>query len=421
MAKRDNTQRLDALLGSITDEMLTFDPQQFTDNSLRVERILLEMVRPDPVQPRRVLPESIHFEFHNNRMTPTQALRQLVQTVQIAARQRGRPFNSVLELVAQGEDEQSEGAEIRLSPEEQLLHDLVNLAITIRDDGQVNPLTVVDVSQGAMRLYRIAMRLYRIETGERRYWATWLLRDFIPEYSGDGMIPCIIIPAAQSSVFRQAKENTARSGLSAIAMARQAALLLLTVHGCEIPAYAVGNDFYPAYAVGNDFYRQALNLDLRGKREYTDAILSAMGGISRSQFSRLKSLLTLSDEALELADRHDVDEGKLRYVVEVPSEAQCEASEAQCEAIQQIVAFDLTVKQIKDMLSEAGEPSTEPTEEFPKDAVRLTKLLRNVDRLNSEALARTFVHQERDVQVARARLRSLRSLLDEAERHLANM
>ena len=397
MTKRDSTQRLDALLGSITDEMLTFDPQQFADNSLRVERILLEMVRPDPVQPRRVLPESIHFEFHNNRMTPTQALRQLVQTVQIAARQRGRPFNSVLELVAQGDDEPNEGAELRLSPEEQLLHDLVNLAITIRDDGQVNPLTVVDVSQGAMRLYRI-------ETGERRYWATWLLRDFIPEYSGDGMIPCIIIPAAQSSVFRQAKENTARSGLSAIAMARQAALLLLTVHGCEIPAYAVGNDFY----------RQALNLDLRGKREYTDAILSAMGGISRSQFSRLKSLLTLSDEALELADRHDVDEGKLRYVVEVPSEAQC-------EAIQQIVAFDLTVKQIKDMLSEAGEPSTEPTEEFPKDAVRLTKLLRNVDRLNSEALARTFVHQERDVQVARARLRSLRSLLDEAERHLANM
>ena len=39
------------------------------------------------------------------------------------------------------------------------------------------------------------------------------------------MIPCIIIPAERSSVFRQAKENTARSGLSAIAMARQAATL----------------------------------------------------------------------------------------------------------------------------------------------------------------------------------------------------
>lgn len=67
------------------------------------------------------------------------------------------------------------------------------------------------------------------------------------------MIPCIVIPANRSSVFRQAKENTARSGLTAVALARQAALLLLTVHGDEIPAYAVENDFY----------RQALELDLR--------------------------------------------------------------------------------------------------------------------------------------------------------------
>lgn len=395
MAKRDNTQRLDALLGSITDEMLTFDPQQFADNSLRVERILLEMVRPDPVQPRRVLPESIHFEFHNNRMTPTQALRQLVQTVQIAARQRGRPFNSVLELVAQGDDEQSEGAEIRLSPEEQLLHDLVNLAITIRDDGQVNPLTVVDVSQGATRLYRI-------ETGERRYWATWLLRDFIPEYSGDGMIPCIIIAAAQSSVFRQAKENTARSGLSAIAMARQAALLLLTVHGCEIPAYAVGNDFY----------RQALNLDLRGKREYTDAILSAMGGVGRMQFSRFKALLALGDEALELADRFNVDEWKLRHILELPAEAQA-------EMVRQIVQFNLTGKQIEQMLiAEEDIQKARDDEAIAPETKRLVKFLKTVRDTKAEDVARALVSQEKDVDLARARVLALKRLLEQVERCL---
>ncbi|MDX2137287.1 MAG: ParB N-terminal domain-containing protein [Chloroflexota bacterium] len=395
MAKRDNTQRLDALLGSITDEMLTFDPQQFADNSLRVERILLEMVRPDPVQPRRVLPESIHFEFHNNRMTPTQALRQLVQTVQIAARQRGRPFNSVLELVAQGDDEQSEGAEIRLSPEEQLLHDLVNLAITIRDDGQVNPLTVVDVSQGATRLYRI-------ETGERRYWATWLLRDFIPEYSGDGMIPCIIIAAAQSSVFRQAKENTARSGLSAIAMARQAALLLLTVHGCEIPAYAVGNDFY----------RQALNLDLRGKREYTDAILSAMGGVGRMQFSRFKALLALGDEALELADRFNVDEWKLRHILELPPEAQA-------EMVRQIVQFNLTGKQIEQMLiAEEDIQKARDDEAIAPETKRLVKFLKTVRDTKAEDVARALVSQEKDVDLARARVLALKRLLEQVERCL---
>jgi hypothetical protein len=123
----------------------------------------------------------------------------------------------------------------------------------------------------------------------------------MPNYAGDGMIPCLIIPLEKASVFRQAKENTARSGLSAIAMARQAALLLLTVHGYDIPDMAVTNDFY----------RQALDLDLRGKRQYTDAILSAMGGIGRTYFNEIKALLGLSDEAMELANRHVIEEKRL--------------------------------------------------------------------------------------------------------------
>ncbi|MEP6987909.1 MAG: hypothetical protein ABI970_20070, partial [Chloroflexota bacterium] len=61
-----------------------------------------------------------------------------------------------------------------------------------------------------------------------------MLRDFIPAYESDAMIPRIIIPTERASAFRQAKENTTRTGLSAIAMARQAALLLLNVHDCEI-------------------------------------------------------------------------------------------------------------------------------------------------------------------------------------------
>jgi hypothetical protein len=325
MPPKHNSKRIDDLLASVTEDLFTGDAQQFEDKSIRVERILLEMMRPDPVQPRRVLPEQLHVAFHSNRLTPTQALRELVQLVQVAARQRGRPFSSVLELLPNGDDEREGDNDVKLSPEETLLRDLVNLAITIRDDGQVNPLTVVDVSHGVTRLYRI-------ETGERRYWATWLLRDFIPNYDGDGMIPCIIIPAERSSVFRQAKENTARSGLSAIAMARQAALLLLTVHGNEIPDAAVPNDFY----------RQALELDLRGKREYTDAILSAMGGIKRAQYSLIKSLLNLSDEAMELADRHGIEEKRLRNVVALPQDLHA-------EIIRQIIGFNLTSKQVKEL------------------------------------------------------------------------
>ncbi|MBK8034614.1 MAG: hypothetical protein IPK17_34955 [Chloroflexi bacterium] len=392
---KGNTNRIDELLASVTTDLMGDGQATFQDNSIRVERLLLEMVRPDPVQPRRVLPEAIHLRFHNNHVTPTQALRELVQIVQIAARQRGRPFNSVLELLPKADDEHEEETAVNLSPEEQLLHDLVNLAVTIRDDGQVNPLTVVDVSQGITRLFRI-------ETGERRYWATWLLRDFIPNYTGDGMIPCIIIPERQSSVFRQAKENTARSGLTAVALARQAALLLLTVHGYQIPAYAIGNDFY----------RQALDLDLRSKREYTDMILSAMGRIKRGQFSYIKGLLRLSDEALELADRHDIEEKKLRYVIPV-------ASEYHAEIVRQIIDFNLTSKQVKELCEgEAPDASQEEFEKFSPAALKLAKVTHAISTTTPQELARALMQQEKDSAIAQARLQAMRKFISEAERYL---
>jgi hypothetical protein len=302
----------------------------------------------------------------------------------------------VLELLPNPDDDGDEDQSVHLSPEEQLLYDLVNLAITIRDDGQVNPLTVVDVSQGVTQQFRI-------ETGERRYWATWLLRDFISGYNSDGMIPCIIIPIERSSVFRQAKENTARSGLSAIAMARQTALLLLTVHGYEIPATAVPNDFY----------RQALELDLRGKREYTESILTAMGGINKSQFSRYKALLQLTDEALELADRHSIEEYKLRHVITV-------SPEYHAEFMRQIVDFNLTSKQVKDLCEgdEIGGNDPDALEKLPVHAVKIAKITKSISATKPRDLAQALLQQEGDIAVARARLQALQNLLIEAERYL---
>jgi hypothetical protein len=342
------------------------------------------------------LPEQLHFAFHSNRLTPTQALKELVQLVQVAARQRGRPFNNVQELLPNPDDEGDEDQSVHLSPEEQLLHDLVNLAITIRDDGQVNPLTVVDVSQGVTQQFRI-------ETGERRYWATWLLRDFIENYNGDGMIPCIIILAERSSVFRQAKENTARSGLSAIAMARQAALLLLTVHGYKIPSQAVSNDYY----------RQALELDLRGKREYTEAVLSAMGGIKKGHFSAIKALLRLSDEVSELADRHNIEEFKLRYVVTLPDEYHT-------EIVRQIIDFNLTSKQVKELCESNDLETDEETDrdKLPAAAIKMARVTQVINALSAQDIARALIQQEGDIATAQARLQALQKLLSEAQSYL---
>ncbi len=383
------------LLDTITADMLGGGDFDFMpDNTLRVERILLEMVRPDPVQPRRVLPERIYQAFHANRMTPTQALRELIQTAQLAARQNGRPFSNVLDLLG-NPDEESEAEAPTLSPEEQLVRDLVNLAVTIRDDGQVNPLTVVDATQGVTRLYRI-------ETGERRYWATWLLRDFIPGYESDGMIPCIIIPSNRASAFRQAKENTARTGLSAIAMARQAALLLLYVHGYEIPDGPVTHDFY----------RQALELDLRGKREYTAEILSAMGGLTKSQFRRYKALLQISDEAIELADRHGIQESLLRDILDL-------TPEDQVEIIRQIIQFGLTRNQIRSLISGASEDGNKETETtLSRQVIQLARLMHPHHLPDAFTLATALIDQEKDPMVARARVQMLRKVLDDTEAYL---
>jgi hypothetical protein len=217
------------------------------------------------------------------------------------------------------------------------------------------------------------------------------------------MIPCIVIPAAQSSVFRQAKENTARSGLSAIAMARQTALLLLTVHGYEIPAYAVGNDFY----------RQALTLDLRGKREYTDTILTAMGGIEKAHFSRLKNLLRLSDEALELADRHSIEEYRLRSVVSV-------SSEYHAEIVRQVIDFNLNAKQIAELCQgESPQMDTDhPKDKLPSFAIKLAKVARSVNTFSARDLANALMLQEPDPALARVRLQAMRKLVSEAEQYL---
>ncbi|MCB9437738.1 MAG: ParB N-terminal domain-containing protein [Anaerolineales bacterium] len=391
MAKKNDTDKLSELLASFNGDLLKEDaPQYFNDDSIRVERILLDMVRPDPIQPRRVLPEKTHLAFHENRLTPSQALREMVQVAQVAARQRGRPFSNLLELLP--DPEREDEGDVKHTPEEELLRELVNLAVTIRDDGQVNPITVIDVTEGVTRLYRI-------ETGERRYWSAWLLRDFLPGYEGDGMIDCIVVPADRSSVFRQAKENTARKGLSAIAMARQAALLLLTVNSYEIPAYAVNNDFY----------RQAL--DLRIPRGAGETIYSAMGGIGRMRFGQFKALLGLSDEALDLADRHNIDEGILRHVLTLQQVDQF-------EMLQHVIHHNLTVKQVQQICEQGLIEEIVNLEQPPKSVKFVKTVFKELEKQTPQDFAQAAVKERGDLHMARAYLKKLEQFARQAWQHL---
>jgi hypothetical protein len=402
MARRKNTAAAGIeLLQSVTADMLGDSADHFLQNdNLQVERILLDLVRPNPLQARRVLPDRVYQDFHSEKMTPSQALREVVRLAQIAAKQNGRPFSNVVELLHKPDsDDEVEPSE--LTPIEQLMRDLTNLAVTIQDDGQVNPLTVVDATNRGIQQFRI-------ETGERRYWATWLLKDFIPGYEGDGMIPCIIIPHEKESPFRQAKENTTRSGLNAVAMARQIALLLLYVHGYEMPTGPVSMDFY----------RQALKLDLRGKREYTETVYAALGGMGKSDFSLHKSLLKLCNDAIELADRHSIEERKLREVTKLDAQDQV-------EVIQQIIQLKLTAKQVYELIGKGLPGQTFSGKEhntLPRSAMQIARFaLKPNEQVNASTLAQAVIGMERDKHVAKARLRALREMLEEAELHLEEL
>lgn len=376
MAKRKN-DRINDILNDIGDmDFLSEEgSQQLAASGLQVEHIHVRLIRPDPAQPRRIFPEDIYRAFHEERHTPAQALRELIQHVQIIARQKGRPFRTILELIPNPDDEREQEPP-DYTPEELLLRDLINLAVTLRDDGQVNPLTVVDLSEGVSRLYQI-------ETGERRYWASVLMMDFLPSYQGDGTIPCIIVPREQASVFRQAKENSARSGLNAIAMARQAALLLLA-----------SNDIYPEPGpVHNDFYRQAL--EMRVKYGSLGEVLTAMGGIQRFYFNRIKGLMALSDEALEMADRYNVDEGRLRHVVKLNEDQHA-------EMVRQIVEFGLTMRQVKE-ICEVGEVEEDKyMEQTPQAAKKIGDSLEQTQDASSSDLLNYMMNKHKSEHHVRA-------------------
>ncbi len=182
-------------------------------------------------------------------------------------------------------------------------------------------------------------------------------------------------------------------------------MLLLTIHDYEIPAYAVSNDFY----------RQALALDFRKKREYMDAILSAMGGIDKARFSQYKALLNLSDDAIELADRHQIDERKLRYVLALPTEFHV-------EIIRQIIDFNLTSSQVKVLCESDGDPDTSSDEfdKLPPSALKIAKVAQNATTTSPQDVARALMRQEGDANIARARLQAMQKLLTEAEHYLAS-
>ena len=129
------------------------------------------------------------------------------------------------------------------------------------------------------------------------------------------------------------------------------------------------------------------------------------------QFSRLKALLKLSDEALELADRHNLDERKLRPILEV-------SPEYHAEIVRQVVDFNLTSKQVEELCVGEVSDNDSDTDPIPASAAKIAKAALSTNSISAQDIARALIKQEGDLSLAKARLNALRRLLAETENYL---
>jgi hypothetical protein len=375
---------------------------EITGRGIKVVSIVLDRIRPDPAQPRRVLPEFLRAEFMTGHINARQALERWEAIVAEEAASRGRPrpdWQALLDRHPEdrGEDTLAIDAPGQPGPEEELLRSIVATAATIRHGGQVSPITVSEVEGGGY---------YRIETGERRYWAHHWLTMWLS--NGFEEIQCIVVDSA--SPWRQAAENTSREELSAIALARQLATLLLDLY-----------DIHPDYAgpVPNEWYRQAL--DYRVPRGEGENLRAALGGIERSQFSRIHALLSLPDPIWELADRHRLEEKRLRHVLKVEDEAQ------QIQLVHLMIEQDLSAEHVGHLV-ESGRlaeflegtgaaqepPAVDEAVISERVASRWPGLIRQFSQADLSVVADQWLRREKaeDVRQQVAMLRKLLALVE---------
>ena len=256
-----------------------------TKEILRAKPIDIFSIKPNPMQPRRVVP---------SRYREGPVLEQIKRWLAEVERGTGRALPLMDVIKGEVELRTADGnGDFGAAPEELPLLRLADLAASIRQDGLTNPITVVKSGDE-----------FLIETGERRWVAYHLLNGLV---EGDAYAAIPARRMAELNLWRQASENTARDALNAIARARQIALLLMDLLGWD--------KFAPIESFGHeqDFYAQVADAD-RWRIPYgkSEQLCLACGFESASRIRQYRALLKLSREQWTYADDHDISEFEIR-------------------------------------------------------------------------------------------------------------
>ena len=176
--------------------------------------------------------------------------------------------------------------------------------------GQVNPINV------AKHFREDATFVWRIESGERRFWAKWLLvvDGITKDRTSHAVLRDKLDPA------RQAVENLQTESLSAIGEARQIARLFLAELGLT-PEHVIAQDIPPG---GDEYFRIALRPTselLLGRKRLPRGYwpkLEKIVGNKRQHLERKLQLLKLPGTLLSTADLHRLTERQLREIISRP-------------------------------------------------------------------------------------------------------
>jgi ParB/RepB/Spo0J family partition protein len=317
-----------------------------------IERFPLEAIRPDPEQPRRLLPVDLAEAVNLGQITPETAISEWLKR-------------------AQAETGSTLAQEIR---------ELRRLAAAIEQHGLINPITIRPAELGENR--------YIIVTGERRYWAHALLnlekrqiKEGEETHPSD-QIKATLVPPGASIRAHQIVENLMREDINVVEKA----------HGLWALRRELSDDAYRRHSESQEGGKP----NLVAWKQVEDAL-----DMSRQYRARIVAVLDLSEEAQQLIDNHNLAEATIRPIVEKLKKY----PDLQVQALKQLIKWQAaeaegtddgrrivpSVRDLVDRLLTAREaPATEPARsqglDFDKFRQKVRGTLRYMQKLDATML-----------------------------------
>ncbi len=232
-----------------------------------IERFPLDMIRPDPEQPRRLLPADLANEVNQGEMAPAAAVSEWVK----------RAENDTGSALAQD------------------IRELRRLAAAIELHGLINPITI--------RPAKLEDNRYIIVTGERRYWAHVLLNlegrqiQEGEDVQASDKIKATLVPRGASIRAHQIVENLMREDINVVEKA----------HGLWALRRELTDDAYRRHTE----FEEGKKKRLLPWKQVEDTL-----DMSRQYRARIVAVLDLSAEAQQLIDHHNLAEATIRPIVE---------------------------------------------------------------------------------------------------------